>query len=147
MELSLRLGLPVRACPTTTSIPTLPCSRRVSIRSKHMRNSPSAAILLLTSGTVLAASLSPVRAEGPPLRERIDAEIRASWQKEEIAPASPADDAEFLRRIYLDLLGTIPTAEEAAAFLKDSEADKRARLIDKLLDDPRHVDQQTTTWD
>src|SRR5262245_54966654 len=98
-------------------------------------------LLLLT----LAASLGKTRAVGaddPPLRQIINAEVRAAWQKENLTPAGPADDAAFLRRIYLDLCGTIPSADEAAAFLKDTTADKRARLIDRLLDDPRYVEHQ-----
>jgi len=103
-------------------------------------------VLLGWAGVVLSAPPS-VRAEETPLRQRIDAEIRAAWQKEGITPAALADDAAFLRRLYLDLLGTIPTAEEVVAFLKDTDTAKRSKLIDQLLDDPRHVDHQTTTWD
>jgi hypothetical protein len=112
-----------------------------------MRQSASTAVFLLACGTAAAVSLSSARAEEAPLHERIDAEIRAAWQKEGITPAQAADDAEFLRRIYLDLLGTIPTADEAASFLKDGDAGKRVKLIDRLLDDPRHIEHQTTTWD
>lgn len=111
-----------------------------------MRHSPASGFLI-ACGVLAVVSLSPARADEPLLRNRIDTEIRAAWKTEGITPAALADDAEFLRRIYLDLLGTIPTAEEANTFLKDTEASKRSLLIDKLLDDPRHVDQQTTTWD
>src|SRR5688572_10143866 len=69
-----------------------------------------------------------------PLREVIDAELRAAWQREKIEPAPQAGDAVFLRRIHLDLAGIIPTADEAAAFLNDTDSSKRAKLIDKLLD-------------
>lgn len=86
-------------------------------------------------------------AEQQPVRQVIDAEVQAVWQREKAAPARGASDAEFLRRIYLDLVGTIPTADEADAFLRDSAADKRARLIDKLLDDPRYAEQQANVWD
>ncbi len=51
----------------------------------------------------------------------------------------PASDAEFLRRIYLDLLGTIPTPTEARAFLADQMPNKRTRLIDRLLASPEHA--------
>jgi Protein of unknown function (DUF1549)/Protein of unknown function (DUF1553) len=107
----------------------------------------SSRVLLLVCGAAAFSSMSSVRAEETPLRQRIDAAVRAAWQTEGITPAPAADDAAFLRRLYLDLLGTIPSAEETVAFLKDTEDGKRARLIDKLLDDPRHIDHQTTTWD
>jgi hypothetical protein len=53
--------------------------------------------------------------------------------------AAPASDAEFLRRIWLDLAGVIPTADQARAFLHDPSPDKRQRLIDQLLDSPAFV--------
>lgn len=87
------------------------------------------------------------RGEDRPLRAVIDAEIEAAWQREKLTPAPATSDAEFLRRVYLDLVGTIPTYEEAAAFLDDVSPDKRAKLIDKLLDDPRFARHQADIWD
>ena len=82
-----------------------------------------------------------------PLRIVIDAQIEAAWQREKLSPAPPTTDAEFLRRIYLDLVGTIPTHEQAAKFLDDQSADKRTRLIDELLADPRYARHQAEVWD
>jgi hypothetical protein len=82
-----------------------------------------------------------------PLRQVIDAEIKVAWQKEKISPASRSGDTTFLRRIFLDLVGVIPTYEETAAFLKDTDAKKREKLIDKLLADPRFAVQQAQLWD
>src|SRR6202044_2818249 len=63
------------------------------------------------------------------------------------ARAAPrADDAEFLRRVSLDLIGRIPTAAEVRAFLADSRADKRARTIDRLLADRQHAQHFARTW-
>jgi hypothetical protein len=79
---------------------------------------------------------------GTPLHERIDQGIAASKTDFEKQAAPLASDAEFLRRIYLDLTGTIPTADQARAFLKDTAADKRQKLIDRLLASPecaRHL--------
>jgi hypothetical protein len=106
----------------------------------------------ILSGCLLAvwAALTngaPARGDERPLRATIDAEIRAAWQREKITPAGRADAAAFLRRIYLDLAGTIPTYEEALQFLKDDSADKRAKLIDKLLDDPRFGRHQAEVWE
>jgi hypothetical protein len=50
-----------------------------------------------------------------------------------ISPSPPCDDATFLRRAYLDAIGSLPTKEEALAFLNSTEPDKRARLVDRLL--------------
>jgi hypothetical protein len=82
-----------------------------------------------------------------PLRALIDAEVRAVQQREKITPPALAADAAFLRRIFLDLLGTIPTHDEVKSFLADTAADKRAKLIDKLLDDPRYAAHQADVWD
>jgi Protein of unknown function (DUF1549)/Protein of unknown function (DUF1553) len=96
---------------------------------------------------VLCASFaSSARAEQP-LREFIDAELAAAWKARKITPAAPADDATFLRRVHLDLVGTIPTAEEAKKFLDDSDKEKRTKLVERLLADPRFAAQMTDVWD
>jgi hypothetical protein len=95
----------------------------------------------------VAFSDAHLAAQDKPLRAVIDAEVSAAWQREKLTPAAPATDAEFLRRVYLDLVGVIPTADEAAAFLDDTATDKRSKLIDKLLDDPRFAEQQANHWD
>ncbi len=69
-----------------------------------------------------------------PLHVRIDRLIAA---KAEGRPTSPlADDSEFLRRVYLDLTGRIPSSQEAREFLNESAPDKRSKLIDRLLGGP-----------
>lgn len=97
----------------------------------------------------LLALLAPpaARAGEQPLRQVIDAEVRAAWQREKVAPAGRADDATFLRRVHLDLVGTIPTADEVGQLLQDPAPDKRSRLIDRLLADPRFAAQQADVWD
>lgn len=64
----------------------------------------------------------------------------------EIAPSPPAGDAEFLRRVSLDLTGTLPTADEARRFLADTRPDRRALLVDALLKRPELVDYWTIKW-
>jgi hypothetical protein len=90
---------------------------------------------------------APLRADERPLRAVIDADVRAAQQREKVAAPARADDATFLRRIYLDLAGTIPTHDEVKSFLADAEPAKRAKLIDKLLDDPRFAAHQADVWD
>lgn len=63
-----------------------------------------------------------------------------------IVPSNLANDATFLRRVYLDTIGTLPSVAEARAFLADSRADKRAALIDKLLDRPEYADYWAMRW-
>jgi len=82
-----------------------------------------------------------------PFRETIDSHVRAAWEREKVSPAPPADDAMFLRRIYLDLTGLIPTYEQAKAFLEDESKDKRARLVDELMKAPEYARHQADVWD
>ena len=96
-------------------------------------------ILLLFSSIITAAD--------KPLREVIDTEIKAGWQRQKLAPAARCDDATFLRRVSLDLVGTIPTYDETVAFLNDKSDTKRALLIDKLIADPRFGVHQADVWD
>jgi len=63
-----------------------------------------------------------------------------------IPPNDLADDATFLRRAFLDTIGTLPTVAEARTFLADTRADKRARLIDQLLQRPEYADYWAMRW-
>ena len=73
----------------------------------------------------------------------IDDAVFKKLQALRLPPAPPCDDATFARRLHLDLTGTLPTAELAATFAKDTAPDKRARLADELLGSPRFVDYWT----
>jgi hypothetical protein len=91
--------------------------------------------MICVSGLALLATAWPARA-APPSAEAtaaIDRHLAAGWDKAKITPAAPADDAEFLRRIYLDLAGHVPGVTEARQFLDDKQPDKRQRLIENLL--------------
>ncbi len=96
---------------------------------------------------LVIGAAAPGRAEDKPLRQMIDAEVRAGWQREKATPAPRADDAAFLRRVYLDLVGTIPTYDEVKRFLADTDSQKRTKLIDRLLADPRFAAHQADVWD
>ena len=77
---------------------------------------------------------------------RIDQLIAARLKAEKV-PASPrADDAEFMRRVYLDITGVIPTAEEATAFLDSKDPNKRRKLIDELLASPKFGRHMADIW-
>lgn len=76
---------------------------------------------------------APLCHAADPVSQIIDGEITASLQAKKLASSPRADDAELLRRIYLDVLGRIPTADEASRYLDDAAEDKHHRLIDELL--------------
>lgn len=77
---------------------------------------------------------------------RIDQHVAARWKEANVRPATLSSDAEFLRRVYLDLAGRIPSVTEARTFLDDPRPDKRVRLIDRLLDSPRYAAHFTSLW-
>jgi hypothetical protein len=80
---------------------------------------------------------APPEVQGPVANE-VDRFIVAKWREAKLpeyeSPPALCDDATFVRRVYLDLIGVIPTIEQAQKFVDDPSADKRTRLIDELLD-------------
>ncbi len=95
---------------------------------------------------VLAALAGPAgapAAEPPPgvdpadaIAALIDRHLEADWAARGIKPTVPADDGEFVRRVYLDLIGRIPRVAEARDFVDDPAPDKRKRLVERLLGMP-----------
>src|SRR5687767_12975590 len=102
----------------------------------------TALAVVATAGRAAGAG-EPDAAE---LSARIDQHINTLLDAERVRPAEPADDAEFLRRVYLDLHGVIPTAEQAARFLADADPAKRTRLVDSLLASPRYGEYLGDAW-
>ena len=76
----------------------------------------------------------------------VDEKAAAKWRALGLAPSGPCTDAEFLRRVMLDVIGTTPSPEEVGAFLADGAPDKRERLVDRVLDRPEYVDFWTLKW-
>lgn len=76
----------------------------------------------------------------------VDRHVYAKLQRLRINPSSNSDDATFIRRIHLDLLGLLPTADEARRFVADPTEQKRAVLIDQLLERPEFADCWALKW-
>lgn len=76
----------------------------------------------------------------------LDEKVFARLQKLQINPAPLCSDAVFVRRVYLDVTGRLPTAEQARSFIQSPAPDKRSQLIDELLNSPGYVDFQTLRW-
>ena len=79
-------------------------------------------------------------------RNLIDREVDEKLQDLKVPPSPIASDSEFIRRAYLDTIGMLPTPEQTRAFLNDSSADKRDKLIDQLLARPEFVDYWSYKW-
>ena len=82
----------------------------------------------------------------PQANNYIDEHVFAKLKLLRMNPSDLSSDAIFLRRAYLDLLGILPTAEEANAFLRDRSRNKRAALIEDLLTRPEHADFWALKW-
>lgn len=108
------------------------------------------AALALVAGGASASAQSPGTAEHPaasssPARQHasdelaswIDARFYELWKQAGVEQKELVDDATFLRRVYLDLVGTIPSVAQARDFLEDPRTDKRQKLIEQLIDRPR----------
>jgi hypothetical protein len=79
-------------------------------------------------------------------RGRIDEWIQAALGKEHLAPAPPCSDAVFIRRVFLDLIGTLPTADEVRDFLDDRSSGKRAKLVEQLFLREEFADFWAMRW-
>ena len=76
----------------------------------------------------------------------IDRHVNAHLKKLNLRPSEVCDDATFLRRASLDIIGTLPTADEARRFLADKASDKRAQLVESLLKRPEFADFWALKW-
>jgi hypothetical protein len=99
-------------------------------------------VLLVGSDALAAASDKDVAA----LAAKIDQALAAGWDANKVQPAAPASESEFVRRVYLDLAGRIPSPTEVRQFLNDKRPDKRGRLVVQLLDGPRYVTHFANVW-
>ncbi len=97
------------------------------------------------------APLTPRRPELPPVRggrdNPVDRLSDAYFAEHEIDRPAPLGDGAFLRRVYLDVIGLLPTADEREAFLNDTSPDKRKRLVHELLANNRaYAEHWLTFW-
>jgi hypothetical protein len=90
---------------------------------------------------------SPFQSDADPTPQgRIDELVLARLKQLGLVPAKVCSDGVFVRRAYLDVTGTLPTPDEARAFLKDSDPEKRRKLVDRLLEREEYVDYWTMKW-
>lgn len=79
-------------------------------------------------------------------RNYIDELAAVEWKQLGLRPAGLSSDTQFLRRVYLDLIGVLPTEEEIRKFIADTNPEKRARVIDELLERPEYEAFWTLRW-
>ena len=105
-------------------------------------------LMAVLSGAVAArAQTSPFESPGPPVPQGEIDTIVFGWLKQlDIPPAHPCSDAVFVRRVYLDVIGTLPAAREASSFILSHDPDKRAKLIEQLLAREEFADYWAMKW-
>jgi len=107
----------------------------------HMRYLlPLAVLAHLSSG--LAVHANDLLAPTQPIEQVVDHHVELRLQEENVKPAGPADDANLLRRLMLDLVGRIPLPAETKAFVESTDPDKKVKLVERLLASPaaaRHL--------
>lgn len=92
---------------------------------------------------VLSKPTEPPEGAGLP----VDRFLAADWTKAKFSPPDPTDDAIFARRVYLDVIGLLPTTEQLDEFVNDARPDKRTRLVDALLADKQgYAEHWMTFW-
>ena len=104
-----------------------------------------ATLRIFIAGALVFATFARASAQTD-LSKEIDRLVHEQLDKSKIPPSPRTDDAEFLRRVYLDVTGRIPTYEQTTNFLASKDADKRSKLIDELLSRPEYGLQFATLW-
>lgn len=100
----------------------------------------------LLLAVTFSASVTVWAAEPEQLTQRINALVAQQLTSAQLVPAPAVDDATFLRRVSLDLIGRTPTVEEVQEFSSEPTPDKRAHRVDQLLASPEHADHFARTW-
>jgi Protein of unknown function (DUF1553)/Protein of unknown function (DUF1549) len=105
-------------------------------------------VVSLISAAVLASALTPVfeSPADPAPRGKIDELVFARLARLGIQPANPCSDEVFVRRVFLDVIGTLPTPQETTQFLADRDPNKRSALIDRLLERDEFADCWAMKW-
>jgi hypothetical protein len=131
-----------------------PASNDKTPATEGMKNKPvsdapkdSSAAARPTSRPALRRTTAPAIGSSTLVTKKIDEQLDAQLKSAGLVAAPVADDAEFLRRAYLDLHGVVPAADEVREFLADSAVDKRPKLVDRLLADRRFAVHMADQWD
>ena len=109
-------------------------------------NKPFLLVVLALSGAALAGSAPAAGVDLKAKTAQIDKLVDENLAKQKMQPTAPVTDEVFVRRIFLDIAGRIPTLKETTEFLADKTADKRAKLIDELLASDSYTQSAFNYW-
>ena len=112
-----------------------------TLMARYMTIISTCNVAIPVSGDVDAAQYAAL-----PRKNFIDGLVWNKLQSQGLLPSQPCDDATFLRRAHLDIIGRLPTLDEVRSFLADGRSDKREKLVDDLLARPEYVDHWAGKW-
>lgn len=98
------------------------------------------------AGSAVRLEVDFVTGLNDPVVGFINERIRIGWRDNEVTPSPLADDAEWLRRLSLDLIGRVPTREEVNGFVLSKDEGKRYKVIDELIARPEFIEHFATEW-
>ncbi|MEI6502973.1 MAG: DUF1553 domain-containing protein, partial [Armatimonadota bacterium] len=114
---------------------------------KHHSLTATLLVALVLAAAAFAEGVAPYEAATWPIpANAVDTPVLALLQKQKLELRPPCSDEVFLRRVFIDVIGTLPQPKEVTAFLQDARPDKRAALIEGLLARDEFVDYQTLKW-
>ncbi len=93
-----------------------------------------------------ARAASPSQAALPPQVEKINTAISQVWKEYDLKPSPVEEEAKWCRRVFLDVIGRIPSYDEMQEFLKDKSNDKKLNLVNRLLNDDRYTEEYASNW-
>lgn len=110
-----------------------------------------AVALSLLSSSIFAQSAAKGQAKGVndygiPQVRAINEQISKVWKENNLTPSPQATEGEWCRRVYLDILGRIPAVDEMDAFLKETDPNKKAKLVSTLLYDEKYTEEYARNW-
>ena len=114
----------------------------------------------LLAAVALIGLLLPAVASSAPRRSRskasqdygipqvkfINEQLRATWNAYQLSPSKPATEGEWCRRVYLDIIGRVPSVVELKEFTSSRSAQKKADLVGKLLYDDEYIEKYARNW-
>ncbi|WP_404309980.1 DUF1549 domain-containing protein [Neorhodopirellula lusitana] len=104
-------------------------------------------LVLVASSSLSATTKLPAADAGtPPQVAIINDSIAQVWRDYEVRPVGDASEAVWCRRVFLDVIGRIPNYDELSEFVSDRSTDKRAALVDRLLNDDRYTEEYAGHW-
>jgi hypothetical protein len=125
------------------AIVTNPTTKSPAAKAKNDKPLPTAP----KASNVNVAKVDPATENRAKLAAaKIDSLVEANYQQHSVQPNDLTTDEQFVRRVYLDIAGTIPTKAQTAAFLDSKNAEKRSDLIDQLLNSPGYASHSFNYW-